>query len=135
MATAFQANAFQTNAFQIDVQVENPPAVGNAGAIFASWEHARPRRSAEEVQRDRERFGLPKRADDAIEEVLARQEELDAQAAEEALRQELKLQRIAFRTKYMEALAARMQAAIAARKTFDQQQRNAMLLMLIAAAV
>ena len=131
MAVAFQPNAYQENAFQ----VENPPAVGNAGAIFASWEHARPRRSRDEVQRDRERFGLPKRVDETIEDLLALQEELDAQAMQEALKQELRLKGIALRTQYMEALAARLAAAIEARKNFDQQQRNAMLLMLIAAAV
>ena len=131
MAAAFQPNAFQENAFQ----VENPPAVGNAGAIFASWESARPRRSDAEIQRDRERFGLPKRVDEAIEELLARQEETpDAAEMEAALRRELKLNHLAYRAKYMEALAARIEAELEARKAFVQQQRNMMVLIAIAAA-
>ena len=116
-------------------------ARGNAGAIFASWESGRQRkRTEEEVHQDRERFGLPAKVDAAIEEVAAlqaRQEEMDAAAAEQALREELKLKRIQFRTKYLEALAARMEAnlqAVQAQQIAAQQQRNAQIIRLIAAA-
>lgn len=110
---------------------------GNAGAIFASWEKGRTRRTEEDVQRDRERFGLPAKVSAAIEEVAARDAEMDAQEAEQALRQELKLKKVAFRTKYLEALTASMAAqiqAIEAQRQLQQQRRNAQILMLIAAA-
>ena len=111
---------------------------GNAGAIYASWEKARPRRrTEEEVQADRERFGLPAKVDAAIEEVIARQEQMDAEEQEAALREELKLKRIQFRTKYLEAMAARMQAniqTVQAGQLAEQQKRNAQIIMLISAA-
>ena len=133
---AFQADAFQNDAFQIaGAAVVSPQGTA---AWLSPFEKARPRqRTADDIQRDRERFGLPKKVDEAIEEVIAKQEEPDAEALEEALREELKLKRIAFRTRYLEALAARLEATIGtiqAQKEANKMRVNAMILMMMAAS-
>lgn len=125
------------------------------GGFFGAIEIAQPRGNAgygiyphppskEEIQRSRERFGIKEAAAEVVEDVAARisQDRAEADEAERKamLRRELQIKRVAFRTKYMEALELRLREMLeeeraAQREQQLKQQQEALLLMFMAAAV
>ena len=111
------------------------------GLGVATWPGDQ-RRTAEDIRRDRERFGIviPTSASAAISEVAERQVsrlELDEQKRFEELARELELRRIEWRAEYLEELNARRErmitAEIAARlRLLQRQQEEEALTMIVA---
>lgn len=99
------------------------------------------RRTDEDIRRDRERFGIPRRDAQIIEDVALRQAadyRLDAEQKAQELRAELKAQRIEMRAEHLAALNARREAVIleeiSQRLLRLQSQQNETILLLLMAA-
>jgi hypothetical protein len=93
------------------------------------------RRSSEELERDRERFGIPAEAASVIEAVAQRQAahlQADEQKRLEELARELALQKIEWRTAYLTELNDRRERLIGeeiGRLLTAQQDEQAVLMM------
>ena len=107
--------------------------------------HEVQRRTREDVERARERFGIEGRVQKIIQDVAAQQVarlETDAQKQYDELIRELELRRIEFEARYLEALStereklldAEIAMRIMTRLKQDQQERDILMLLVVAAA-
>lgn len=114
-------------------------AKGTAAWLSPAFHARRP--TADDVSKDRERFGILSKAQAVIEEVAARQAkslEQDARKRFEELSRELALKKIEWDARYLEALNNQRErlidAEIAKRLQFLLTERNKMILLIAAAA-
>lgn len=107
MSGAFQSTAFQNSAFQTgSTPTPTPtPTPSPSGGYFGGT--ARAHRSAEEIRRARERFGIVEQAAQVITAVALRQAnslEQDEHKRFEELERELALRGLAWEARYLEML-------------------------------
>ena len=146
MANWIQCNFIQTTPTWADATCNIKPLSG--GGLHPSQGysgHETRKRTKAEIEQDRERFGIEGRVKKIIADVAAQQVarlETDAQKQYDELARELELQRIEFEARYLEVLStereklldAEIAMRIMARLQKEQQERDVLMLMVLAAA-